>query len=266
MKKVYLLTILFAFFFGFVTLSRAEDRNSLNSSFYFVQITDTHLSHKENFERTEKIIERINALPFKVEFVVNTGDIFNDNIEDANAVKTTVQVFSRLKPPIYYIAGNHDISSEKSKMVYIKNFGQLNYVKEINNIVFIFAYTNYAKNDPNSLNAEFFRWLEDSLKKAGGKPVIIFQHIPAGQDFYDNSFHSSWPLEAEKKWLELINSHNVKAVIAGHFHRDELHWFGKVPLYVGEPVSLWLGRQAAFRVYQYKDGKVSYFTQYLDTN
>ncbi|MDD5011911.1 MAG: metallophosphoesterase [Phycisphaerae bacterium] len=265
MKKLYLSITIFVFFLGVAVHCRAEDSNSLTHSFYFVQIADMHLSHRENFDRTGKIIEKINALPFKVEFVVNTGDSFNDNIEDANVVKEALKLFSRLKSPIYYIAGNHDIDSEKSKTIYIRDFGQLNYVKEIDNVVFIFAYTNH-KNDPNSLNAEFFNWLEISLKKAEDKPVIIFQHIPAGRDFYNNKFYDSWPIEAEKKWIELINSHKVKAVIAGHFHRNELHWFGGVPLYVGEPISLWLGRQAAFRVYEYKDGKIGYFTQYLDTN
>ena len=32
----------------------------------------------------------------------------------------------------------------------------------------------------------------------------------------------------------MVNGHNVKAVIAGHFHRDEHHWIGDVPLYVSD--------------------------------
>lgn len=266
MKKICFLTILFALSLGFVTSGLAKDSNSLESSFYFVQITDTHLEDNDNFERAEKIIEKINALPFKVEFVIHTGDIFSDNIGDESALKAAKELFAGLKAPIYYVAGNHDIKSEKTKNIYITNFGQLNYVKQSNGIVLIFIYTNHPKNDSDVFNADFFKWFEDSLKSARNKPVIVFQHIPAGKDFYTNMFYKPLPAKVEKKWHALINKYKVKAVIAGHFHRDELHWFGKVPLYVAGPVSKWLGRQASYRIYEYKDGKIDYSTQYLDAD
>jgi UDP-2,3-diacylglucosamine pyrophosphatase LpxH len=66
------------------------------------------------------------------------------------------------------------------------------------------------------------------------------------------------------KWVALINQYNVKAVITGHFHRDEFHWLDKVPLYVSVPVAEKFGRQAGFRIYEYKNGKLGYTTQYLE--
>jgi 3',5'-cyclic AMP phosphodiesterase CpdA len=261
MKKVYLLVIICISFFTFSACGRVYP----DVNFYFVQITDTHLGCKDNLERTEKIIEKINALPFKVEFVVHTGDIFNDNIEDANAVDAAKGLFSKLKVPIHFIAGNHDISAEKAKSTYVKNFGRLDYVEENNNIFCIFACVEPLLDDSNSNDADFFKWFESALQKAENKPVFVFSHEPAGLDYYDNSFHHPWPIETEKRWVELVNSYHVKAVITGHFHRDEFHWLGNVPLFVCEPVSNWLGRQAAFRVYQYKNGRLDYFTQYIDT-
>jgi UDP-2,3-diacylglucosamine pyrophosphatase LpxH len=64
--------------------------------------------------------------------------------------------------------------------------------------------------------------------------------------------------------VKLINSYNVKAVIAGHFHRDELHWLENVPLYVSSPVAGYWGRQATFRIYEYSNGKIGYRTQYIE--
>ncbi len=267
MKKVYPLIVFCVAVFSFSAFGQQEkdvSLGTLDTGFYFAQITDTHLGQQGNLERTEKVIEKINALPFKVEFVVLTGDIFSDNIEDANVVTAAKQVFSKLKSPIYFVAGNHDIDNKKAESIYVNNFGQLNYTEEKNNVFCIFVCVEPLLDDSNSNDADFFKWFESSLRKAENKPVIVFCHEPAGLDFYNNSFHNPWPLESEKEWVKLINSRNVKAVIAGHFHRDELHWIGDVPLYIGQPVSSWLGRQATFRVYQYRNGRISYFTQYVE--
>jgi hypothetical protein len=53
-------------------------------------------------------------------------------------------------------------------------------------------------------------------------------------------------------------------VIAGHFHRDELHWVGDVPLFVCAPLAGYWGRQGSYRIYEYKDGRLGYRTQYLE--
>jgi UDP-2,3-diacylglucosamine pyrophosphatase LpxH len=76
--------------------------------------------------------------------------------------------------------------------------------------------------------------------------------------------HRGWRKEVREKWERLLNSANVKAVIAGHFHRDEFHWLGEVPLYVAEPVAGYWGRQCTFRIYEYRGGKVGYRTVYVE--
>ena len=94
-------------------------------------------------------------------------------------------------------------------------------------------------------------------------PVIICHHRPSIEDFYMNEMHPGWPVHKKGRWEHLINSHNVKAVLAGHFHKDEQHWLGNVPLYIAPPMSNDFGRQATFRIYEYRNGKLSYRTQYL---
>jgi hypothetical protein len=105
--------------------------------------------------------------------------------------------------------------------------------------------------------------LEARLKQSDGKPVVIFHHGPSVDDFYKNRMHGGWKQAIREQWIALLNRYEVKAVIAGHFHRDEHHWLGDVPLYVSAPVSGFWGRQATYRVYEYKDGKLGYRTQYL---
>jgi len=76
--------------------------------------------------------------------------------------------------------------------------------------------------------------------------------------------HDGWPDDVQGKWIELINSFNVIAVIAGHFHRDEHHWLGNVPLYVAAPIAEFFGRQVSYRIYEYKNGRVGYRTVYVE--
>ena len=106
--------------------------------------------------------------------------------------------------------------------------------------------------------------MEKYLAAADGKPIILFHHGLSVQDFYNNRFHEGWAETIKANWVKLVNKYNVKAVIAGHFHRDEFHWLGKGPLYVSPPVAEKGGRQACFRIYEYRDGKVGYTTQYLE--
>jgi UDP-2,3-diacylglucosamine pyrophosphatase LpxH len=60
-----------------------------------------------------------------------------------------------------------------------------------------------------------------------------------------------------------LAGYDVKAVITGHFHRDELHWVGGRPVFAAPPVAGYWGRQASFRLYEYRDGRLSYRTIYL---
>lgn len=52
----------------------------------------------------------------------------NDNITDPAVVARGLAALARLEVPIYYCAGNHDISAwlpEEEKAAYLHNFGNL---------------------------------------------------------------------------------------------------------------------------------------------
>ena len=55
----------------------------------------------------------------------------------------------------------------------------------------------------------------------------------------------------------------VKAVVTGHFHRDELQWMGDIPVFTSPSVAGYWGRQASFRIYEYRDGHLGYRSVYL---
>jgi hypothetical protein len=60
-----------------------------------------------------------------------------------------------------------------------------------------------------------------------------------------------------------LRAHTIKAVITGHFHRDELHWTDGIPVFSAPPVAGFWGRQASYRLYEYRAGNLSYRTLYL---
>lgn len=234
--------------------------------FCFVQITDTHFGDDDHAERTARAVEMINRLPMKVACVVHTGDVVEDRIADPNTVRAARKTLGRLRAPLHYLPGNHDISRltpAEHAALYRKQFGPLCSRAEYHGVVFLMVYTEPPAKGFAVPGFDPLAWLEKALKAARGKPVIVFHHRPCVGDFYGNRVHPGWPAEARKRWVDLLNAHNVRAVLAGHFHRDEQYWLGRVPLYVSAPVAGYFGRQGSFRIYEYHNGRLSYRSQYI---
>ncbi len=237
--------------------------------FYFVQISDTHFGDGDHAKRVARVVDRINNLPMKIECVVHTGDITMNKILDEATLTNARSVLGDLQVPIHYVPGNHDFLPkllEETRRTYESNFGTLISKAEYKGVVFIFICTEPLAQSFILEGFEPLKELEGYLQRADGRPVLLFHHTPSVEDFYRNKIHEGWKRKFRDKWEKFINTHNVKAVIAGHFHRDEHHWLGNVPLYVCSPVAGYWGRQATFRIYEFKNGKISYRTQYIKPN
>ena len=234
--------------------------------FYFVQITDTHFGERDHLERTRKLVDLINRLPYEIACVVHTGDIFADNITDSAVRDAGLGVLRGLRAPLHLLPGNHDILQkhlEKTATDYTRSVGPLLQVVEHHGVAFILAYT-----EPLALGFaldgyEPLRELEAALARSAGKPVILFHHRPAVDDYYAFASSPGWSGPARAGLEKLLAAHDVKAVITGHFHRDELHWVGGRPVFAAPPVAAYWGRQAGFRLYEYRDGRLGYRTIYL---
>ncbi|MCO5760015.1 MAG: metallophosphoesterase [Chromatiaceae bacterium] len=235
--------------------------------FFFVQITDSHFGANDNLERGRRVVELINQLPMPVEFVVHTGDILADLILDPKVVDQTLEVMANLQPPLFYIPGNHDIhqkDSDQALAVYRERFGPLVQVEEIGGVVAIFLYIEPAARDwPVIPGYDPLAELEKALVQAGDRPVLLFQHTPPVGGFFRNMLHRGWPEDKRQRWEALVSRHQVKGVFTGHYHKDELHWLGNTPIFVAPPISGSWGRQTSFRVYEYRDGVISYRSLYL---
>ncbi len=264
-SRIFLLLVFLVFCIS--PSAQPEPADSLNDHFYFVQITDTHIGTENNLEITQKIVEQINDLPMHIQCIIHTGDIVNYGMGDTIAVLNAISVLEQLQAPLLLIPGNHDIyrdSLDGTKDAYIERFGPLITENEFGEIVFIGLYSNPLARSFSVEDFEPLSELEEALKRAEGKPTVVFHHIPSVEDFYLNKMHSGWEKEIRSKWEEVLNAYNVVAVLAGHFHRDEHYWLGDVPLYISTPVTDHWGRQPSFRIFEYKNGRLSYRTQYLE--
>ena len=238
-----------------------------DSHFYFVQITDTHWGSRDGIDITRRAVQKINELPVKVEFVAHTGDVLSDNITNTNIVNEGLAVLKELKAPVHFVAGNHDILSSNAEVtaaLFTRHFGPLASKAEHMGVVFIFVYTEPLADRFTLKDYDPIPAAAGMIRKAGSKPVIIFHHTPSMEDFHKNSFHPGWPKEVRETWEKLMQSPTVVSVIAGHFHRDELHWIGKTPEYVSAPLITYWGRQPSFRLYEYSAGRLGYSTIYME--
>src|SRR5437762_11867956 len=78
----------------------------------FIHITDTHvgptatygLPGKPALPTLEALVDTINNLPFKPDFVLHNGDVTDDASEAA--YRLVKPILAKLKYPIYYVIGN----------------------------------------------------------------------------------------------------------------------------------------------------------------
>jgi 3',5'-cyclic AMP phosphodiesterase CpdA len=233
--------------------------------FHFAQITDTHCGDSASFARTEKVLGRIAALPFELSFVAHTGDILMDNLKDQAVRERAAALLRTCRYPVYLTPGNHDLPAEPGWAdleLYRPAFGDLLYCREVEGVRLVFFYSvGIAKGSPT---AAALLDSVDRLVQEAGKPVLLFTHVPPVEDFYRNSLHPGWQADSARRWRDLVGRPEVRGVVCGHFHRDELAWIGAVPQFVASSVAGYWGRQGSFRVYEYRDGRLSYRTVYLE--
>lgn len=233
----------------------------------FVQLTDTHFGTPEHRARAEAAVAAINALPFDVQFVAHTGDVMADNIMNESAVNEAVAVLGKLNVPVHFVAGNHDVKTNDlhdSVAAFVNRFGPLTSRQSYGGVECIFACTEPLARGFAVAGYDPLAAVEALLNGCEDRPVIVFHHAASVADFYNNKLHPGWEeAKARGQWQATLQRYGVDAVIAGHFHRGELHWIGDIPVYVSPPIADYWGRQGSFRIYHYENGRLSYRTQYL---
>ncbi len=256
----------FTFLILFVSFLFVSAKPSTDTAhFYFIQITDTHWGDGNHLELTKKAVEAIKTLPMKIEFIVHTGDLTARTVLDTVALDSGLAVLKSASIPLYFVAGNRDI--DKNNPLTFKNFrskvGPFINQAEYYGVKVVFACTqplaeSFSIPDYSPLTA-----LTDALGKSKGKPALLFVHSVPCSDFYNNSFHDTWPQKNKKDFETAVDTSSVLAIIGGHFHRSDFYWIGNCPVYISPSVASYFGREASFRIYEYRNGKLSIIAQYI---
>ncbi len=244
-----------------------ESAPATNSSFYFVQITDTHWGVKGGLVMTRRAVEAINKLPVDIAFVVHTGDVMADSIRDEAVVSEGLAIMRGLKVPVHYLPGNHDILEGETKAterLFAKYFGKVAAKKEIRGVLCLFLCSELRDGDDRTPSRAAQDWIDRNLAKDEQRPVLVFLHRPPVVDRLSSRTPEEWGEEKHPRWEQLFIKHpQIRAMVSGHLHRDELHWIGAVPVYVASSVASFWDRQPSVRLYKYQEGRLTYWTLYL---
>lgn len=200
----------------------------------FVQISDTHFGPTKDFTfhgKTPysdglKLVEEINRLPFKPDFVIHTGDLISFQHDDAYSIAE--EVLKGLNVPMYFTTGNHDdpillnkfsLFASRNNLSDIPN--SVSYSFEFNKHLFIVIDAKHPDDaNPSGVISDLILQKLANLLETNKLPFTIFTHFP--------------PLHIDAPWMdknllisngnllhEIITKHSTRScgVFFGHIHQ-----------------------------------------------
>lgn len=256
---------------GSAALARADG--------FFLQMADTQFGmfakpvlfsylglpwNDDSFEaetvRFEQAIAHANRL--KPAFVVICGDLI-DTPGHAGQTAEFKRIAAQLDPaiPLHLLAGNHELENEptpESLTWYRETFGKDWYSFRYGDVYGIVLNSTIIS-EPDAVQAEVdaqLAWLREELVRAqasGAANILVFQHHPyflAEPDEDDEYFNLS--RERRRVYLDLFEAHGVRAVLAGHYHRNAHGRDGALEMITTGPVGKPLGDDpSGFRIVRY---------------
>lgn len=203
----------------------------------FVQITDSHFSatnsdysqrevegSKEVLEKTIKDINCIKGL----DFVAFTGD--NIDTANVNSLKAFLAIANKLKVPYYIVIGNHEVFKsqdfdKKAYMATVRKYSKgykpraANYEFSKNGIIFLVVdgAKEVIPGPSGYYKKATLKWLDKELTKYKDNEVVILQHFPIVEPYYNRS-HTTYNI---KEYEDVLAKHdNVIAIFSGHYHAN----------------------------------------------
>lgn len=192
----------------------------------------------------QRLVDQLNQMPFKPDFVVHTGDVTDEPHPAAYALAR--ETLSRLRLPVYYVRGNHDSASgirEHLTMGPMTDLGSgadhLSYVFEVKGYRFLVLDTHGPPgSDPQGLVSEEQMVLLREEAVAKGPPLVVFLHHPVLA--MDSPWMNANMLIVNGKEVHetlLTARERLRGVFFGHVHQSMQTWRDGI-LYVAGGSSL----------------------------
>ncbi len=204
----------------------------------FIHITDTHIGStphyslygKRPLDYLNRVVNRINDLPFDVDFVLHTGDCVDDAKPESYGLFK--EAISKLRFPIKFVVGNHDhvdhlqtiVMGEKSPLE------KLDYAFEIKGIKWVVLDTRGPSDPGGQVTPKQLDWLKSQCTPDGPPMVIAMHHMPIKLD-------TPWLDESPPGWSgrymfisnaeEIVSvlkpaAARIRGVFTGHVHGSYL--------------------------------------------
>jgi 3',5'-cyclic AMP phosphodiesterase CpdA len=239
---------------------------------FFVQISDPQLGM---FAKNENSLQEQANLSFVVAginrlrpaFVVVCGDLTNET-GNRGQIELYKQIVRGVDPtiPVYNVAGNHDVGNHPAKEqldLYREAFGKDYYTFDagpIRGIVLDSSLLGSPENAPEEAAAQE-KWLTAELIRAQHDRVeelLVFQHISYFlQDPHEPDQYFNIPQATRSRYLQLFHEYGVKAIFAGHYHRNEYGRDGDIEMITTGPVGMPLGKdQSGLRIVRLAHGEL----------
>lgn len=197
----------------------------------FIHISDTHISDNPDYnvpdavhkpvKSAKALVQTIQNLPFDYDFVLHTGDVVYDPHE--SAYDTARDIFSPIRKPVFYIAGNHDHQAGlQTRLVGSKqSIANYHYEFETNGVQVICVDSNGPAEPPaGNMTDEQMTWLEALCKADDDRPLIVAVHhnpVPVGVPWLDGWMRITNGLD----FHEVVKQakHRLVGVFHGHIHQ-----------------------------------------------
>ncbi len=205
----------------------------------------------------EKAIEHANRL--RPAFVVICGDLIQTP-GHAGQTREFQRIAGRLDTsiPLHLVPGNHDVAGEPTPDLlrsFRRDFGPDWYSfrhGDVYGIVLNSSLIGQPSKAPGEAAAQF-AWLKGELgtaRASGAAQILVFQHHSFFLNDPDEAYeYFNLPNEIRGQYLKLLHEAGVKAVFAGHYHRNAYGRDGELEMITTGPVGKPLGDDpSGFRI------------------
>jgi Icc protein len=254
--------------------STAIDNIVGKDDFSFIHLTDMHVKRKrKGSEGYQACIDTVNKFDMHSDFVLMGGDMaFDGNYtakeEFADQIDLYKKVSDQLKMPYHNLIGNHDVlgwSGRRKVSVDDPDIGKKLIMDKLKMTSSYYSFNHKgwhfvmldsihpvtADHGPSykaAFGEEQLEWLRFDLGKNHKMPTVIVTHIAAfchvvqmNGDPKGNSL-GGMVVEDTMKFRQIIERHNVKAVLQGHSHVPEDYFYNGVWYITSQAVSAaWWG-------------------------
>jgi 3',5'-cyclic-AMP phosphodiesterase len=252
----------------FTETAPAED------GFSFLHLTDMHVRRKrQGHVGYRACVDAVNKNDSSADFVLMGGDLafdgnYTDKEEFADQITLYKSISDKLKMPYHNSIGNHDVlgwSSRRKvsvddpdlgKKLIMDQLGMKNSYYSFNHKGWHFVVMDsihpveaeHGMGYKAAFGTEQLEWLRFDLGKHSYMPSVIMTHIAAfchvGQMNGDPKFNPFGHMVVEDtvKFRNIIERHNVKAVLQGHSHVPEDFYYNGIWYITSQSVSAaWWG-------------------------